>query len=34
MTRLVFVDHYEVLQVSQNADGETLERVYRLLEKR
>jgi curved DNA-binding protein CbpA len=29
-----FVDHYEVLQVSQNADIETIERVYRLLAKR
>ena len=29
-----FVDHYEVLQVSQAADGETIERVYRLLAKR
>jgi curved DNA-binding protein CbpA len=29
-----FVDHYEVLQVSQNADAETIERVYRLLAKR
>jgi hypothetical protein len=29
-----FVDHYEVLQLSQNADSETVERVYRLLAKR
>ncbi len=29
-----FVDHYEVLQLSQNADAETIERVYRLLAKR
>lgn len=29
-----FVDHYEVLQVSRNADRETVERVYRLLAKR
>jgi curved DNA-binding protein CbpA len=29
-----FVDHYEVLQVSQNADAETIERVFRLLAKR
>lgn len=29
-----FVDHYEVLQVSQNADSETIERVYRMLAKR
>jgi len=29
-----FVDYYEVLQVSQNADAETVDRVYRLLAKR
>jgi len=29
-----FVNHYETLQLSQNADGETIERVYRLLAKR
>jgi curved DNA-binding protein len=29
-----FVDFYEVLQLSQNADAETVERVYRLLAKR
>ena len=29
-----FVDHYEILQVSQNADPETIERVFRLLAKR
>jgi len=29
-----FVDYYEVLQVSQTADHETVERVYRLLAKR
>lgn len=29
-----FVDYYEILQVSRNADHETLERVYRLLAKR
>jgi len=29
-----FVDHYDVLQLSQSADTETLERVYRLLAKR
>ena len=34
MNERPFVDYYEVLQVSQNADGETLERVYRLLAKR
>lgn len=33
-TKRPFVDHYEVLQVSQNADLETIERVYRLLAKR
>lgn len=29
-----FTDHYEVLQLSSSADGETVERVYRLLAKR
>jgi curved DNA-binding protein len=29
-----FLDHYESLQLSPNADGETVERVYRLLAKR
>ena len=29
-----FVDYYEDLQVSSNADQETIERVYRLLAKR
>lgn len=29
-----YVDYYEVLQVSQAADSETVERVYRLLAKR
>jgi len=29
-----YVDYYEVLQVSQSADSETVERVYRLLAKR
>ena len=29
-----FVDYYEILQVSPNADTETIERVYRLLAKR
>jgi curved DNA-binding protein CbpA len=28
------VDHYEVLQLSQNADAETIERIFRLLAKR
>ena len=34
MTQKGFVDYYEVLQVSQTADAETLERIYRLLAKR
>ena len=34
MNERPFVDHYEVLQVSQNADSETIERVYRMLAKR
>jgi curved DNA-binding protein CbpA len=34
MTNSPFVDHYETLQVSQTADCETVERVYRLLAKR
>lgn len=29
-----FTDHYEVLQLSPGAEGETVERVYRLLAKR
>lgn len=29
-----FVDHYETLQLSANADRETVERVYRMLAKR
>jgi curved DNA-binding protein len=29
-----FVDHYEVLQLSPNADRETIERVFRILAKR
>jgi curved DNA-binding protein CbpA len=29
-----FVDHYEILQLSQSADRETLERIFRLLAKR
>lgn len=29
-----FVDYYEILQVSSNADSETIERVFRLLAKR
>lgn len=34
MSERPFVDHYEVLQLSQNADAETIERVYRMLAKR
>ena len=34
MTQPVFVDHYEVLQLSQNAERDTIERVYRLMAKR
>lgn len=34
MSESAFVDHYEVLQLGQNADNETIERVYRLLAKR
>ena len=34
MNNETFVDHYEILQVSQTADTETIERVYRLLAKR
>ena len=34
MTGEPFVDHYEVLQLSQTADVETVARVYRLLAKR
>lgn len=34
MNDRVFVDYYELLQLSSNASAETLERVYRLLAKR
>ena len=34
MAQRAFVDFYEVLQLSPNATGETIERVYRLLAKR
>ena len=34
MSEIPFVDHYEVLQLSQNADSDTLERVFRLMAKR
>lgn len=34
MSSNIFTDYYEDLQISPNADNETLERVYRLLAKR
>jgi len=34
MEREPFIDYYEILQLSQRADQETIERVYRLLAKR
>jgi len=34
MDHELFVDYYEILQVSSNADQETIERVFRLLAKR
>jgi curved DNA-binding protein CbpA len=34
MTQDSFIDYYEILQVSPNADLETIERVYRFLAKR
>jgi curved DNA-binding protein CbpA len=34
VTEEKFVDHYEILQLSPNATGETVERVYRFLAKR
>ena len=34
MGQISFVDYYEGLQISPNADLETIERVYRLLAKR
>ena len=34
MSQRPFVDQYEILQISQTADTETVERVYRLLAKR
>ena len=34
MAEEVAVDHYEVLQVSQNAEPETINRVYRMLAQR
>ena len=34
MDNIAFEDYYEDLQVSYNADSETIERVYRLLAKR
>jgi curved DNA-binding protein CbpA len=34
VSETTFVDHYETLQLSAGADGDTIERVYRLLAKR
>jgi curved DNA-binding protein len=34
MAQEAFVDYYEILQLSQSADQETIDRVYRLLAKR
>lgn len=34
MNSLAFNDHYETLQISPNADSETIENVYRMLAKR
>ena len=34
MEREPFIDYYEILQLSQRADQETIERVYRLLARR
>ena len=34
MNERPFVDHYETLHLGQNADAETVERVYRMLAKR
>jgi len=34
MARTPFVDYYECLQISPNADSETVERVFRLMAKR
>jgi len=34
VSETAFVDHYETLQLSAGADGDTIERVYRLLAKR
>jgi curved DNA-binding protein len=34
MERETFIDYYKILQLSQEADQETIERVYRLLAKR
>jgi curved DNA-binding protein len=34
MGQEAFIDYYEILQLSQRADQETIERVYRLLAKR
>ena len=34
MDQITFADYYEDLQISPNADLDTIERVYRLLAKR
>jgi len=34
MTQEAFIDHYEILQLSPNAELETVERVFRMLAKR
>ncbi|HXP86575.1 MAG TPA: DnaJ domain-containing protein [Bryobacteraceae bacterium] len=34
MTEEAFVDHYETLQISPNADADTIHRVYRILAQR
>ena len=34
MSRSFFSDYYEILQVSRNADAETIDKVYRILAKR
>jgi curved DNA-binding protein len=34
MTAEAFVDHYETLQISPNADADTIHRVYRILAQR
>ena len=34
MTENGFIDHYEILQISPNAEAETVQRVYRMLASR